>query len=135
MRGIYEIRRADYPPVDDEGNDVPFGDVHVLNPEGQSAKVYLHTGRCPHPEIEALGAKLLGDSWRKAYRGMTTVAKGYAFDAEWDDTDSDGEPIVKRGRRKDRGSKPLRRDYLVPHAFHARETAMEQAELDKETGA
>ncbi len=135
MRGIYEIRRADYPSVDEEGNDVPMGDVHVLNPEGQSAKVYLHTGRCPHPELEALGAKLLGNSWRKAYRHMSAVGKGYAFDAEWEDTDDEGEPIVARGRRKNRGSKVLVRDYLVPHAFHGRETAMEQAELDEERGA
>jgi len=134
MRGIYEIRRDDYPPVDEDGNDVPFGDVHVLNPEGYSAKKYLHTGRCPHPELEALGARLLGNSWRKAYKGMTGVARGASFDAEWEDTE-DGEPVIRRGRRKNKGSKVLRHDYLVPHAFSARETAAEQAELDEETGA
>jgi len=141
-RGIYRVSTAAYPPTDGEGNPSPFGDCVVVNP-GSRGKTIIASGRCPHPELEALGAELIGNHWRQAKGKMTATQKDESFDMEWAAEDEEGNPIKVRGRRKRRPKDlPARRvipgeqgrptDWLVPVCFHPREGTDEQAALDAE---
>lgn len=153
-RGLYklDISAVQYPPLvngpDGEQQEAPFGDVVEISRGTKWA--YIYAARNPHPELEALGATLIGSRWSEVRRALSSVDRGKVFDAEWeaeeDELDADGQPtgakrkVMRRGKVKDKpggvsGKPPKLNELLVPACFGSREGALEQRELDDEQGA
>jgi len=150
MRGLYklDITATLYPPLgegeDGEPVEQPMGDVVEI---GRGTKyVYLYAARSPHPELEAMGAVLVGNTWKQCAKALTSTERGKVFDAEWEEDeevlDEKGEPtgetrkVMKRGKLKDKpggvsAKPPKLRELLVPIAFGERELAMEQRALGR----
>ncbi len=110
-------------------------DVNARQIGGTQALLIVHSSIYPNPALEAIrGCKFLGNTYAEFLGTGTATATQVAnvMRAEYEDgTDEDGEPI--RGNPKVGNVPPgatVRRTNLIPHAWSARESRREQAEVD-----
>ncbi|MFA6044184.1 MAG: hypothetical protein WC718_04310 [Phycisphaerales bacterium] len=146
MRGLYklDITLTPYPPEVD-GQPAPFGDVVEISRGTKWA--YLYAGRSPHPELEVMGATLIGNTWKACAKAMTATDRGRVFEAEWEEDeavlDENSQPtaevrkVMRRGKLKDKpggasAKPPKLRELIAPVGFGERELAWEQRELERE---
>ena len=144
-RGFYRLAKAEYTRLtspDEDGNPVAIPDAHVVADTGP--QVYLHAARYPHKWLLAnadpKALEALGQHWSELWKKATATARGKAFGRKVKRTELDAETDKKEKREKQVKvdgviTEDPDADELVPgpplmtHAWGARETAKQQAEL------
>ena len=92
--------------------------------------IYLHSCVNPNPELEDLGADLLGSHWSEFRGNATATAWKAVFHTEIDrEVDSETRRLTIPMRKTLAGDTVIRAD-LVPHAFGRDESIAEQEAVD-----